>query len=284
MNANQSSRNRKYCLNEFIHSLVMGVVIVSLAACGGGGGGGGDNNDGEGGTGTDPDRVVNPDGPSSVGFISESWYINENAGTATISVNRSGDSSAAISVNYSTLGITATPELDYVDTAGTLTWEVNDTEPKDITVQINSDSEQEEPETIELQLSDAVDTQLGLAVATLTIEDAPPVACVTLEPTDITQNTTLTAPCYNVDEQRRRLNDELVAARNNPNITQKEMADLIAKDKDLKAIEEAMDPNTDLTVRMVVVKQPYKRNKDTGQLELDDPVITEYDVSEVKNL
>ncbi|BCM94044.1 hypothetical protein IAD21_05940 [Abditibacteriota bacterium] len=62
-----------------------------------------------------------------VGIASDNYTVNENGGTATITVTRSGDKSRAITVDYTTSNGTATQPNDYTFTSGTLTFNANQT-------------------------------------------------------------------------------------------------------------------------------------------------------------
>jgi fibronectin type 3 domain-containing protein len=144
-------------------------------------------------SGTTPD-------PSKVSFSSASYSVNETQSAVTITVERSGDLSEAISVDYSASALSATAGDDFTQTSGTLNWTATDSGSKTFSVQIAQDSQVESDETVQLTLSNpSATTSLGThATATLTITDAPAVSCIDLSPTDITTDTQLSAPCYNV--------------------------------------------------------------------------------------
>jgi hypothetical protein len=116
-------------------------------------------------------------------FNISNYGVNENGGTATITVLRGGGSAGTATVNYSTSngtatgGASCTNGVDYVPTSGTFTWNNGDTSVRQFTVVICNDGSNEEDETINLTLSNAGGTgSLGtLPTATLTIgnDDAP---------------------------------------------------------------------------------------------------------------
>ncbi len=139
--------------------------------------------------------------PSSVAFSSASFQVSEIAGGITITANRSGDISQAISVDYKVENGTAVDGQDFTSTAGTLNWAATDAAAKTFTVQILTDSAAESDETVNLSLlNPSVNTSLGAnATAILTIKDAVTAQCVDLQETDISQNTSLNLPCYNVN-------------------------------------------------------------------------------------
>jgi hypothetical protein len=103
-------------------------------------------------------------------FSAANYAINENQGTATITVTRSGDSSAAVSVNYATSNGTASAGTDYTAASGTLNFAIGQTTAT-FTVPILNDSAVENSETINLTLSNpSSGATLGSqATATLTI-------------------------------------------------------------------------------------------------------------------
>lgn len=86
-------------------------------------------------------------------FSSASYDVNENAGTATITVTRSGGSNGAVSVNYASSDDTATAGSDYSASAGTLSWAAGDTSDKTFSIPITTDILNEATETVLLELS-----------------------------------------------------------------------------------------------------------------------------------
>lgn len=134
-------------------------------------------------------------------FSATSYSVEETQTTANISVVRSGDLSEAVSVQYTATAQTATAGVDFAETSGTLNWAALDDEPKTFSIQIFNNAEAEDSETVNLSLSNPVNAALGSqSSAQLTITDAPTVSCIDLTPTAITSNTTLSQPCYNVND------------------------------------------------------------------------------------
>lgn len=116
--------------------------------------------------------------PGKLQLSSSNFTVNENQGTATITVNRTGGSDGAVSVNYATSNGTATAGSDYTATSGTLNFAAGETS-KTFTVPIIDDTAVEGSETINVTLSNpGGGATLGTpASATLTILDndsAPP--------------------------------------------------------------------------------------------------------------
>ncbi|MBU4153690.1 MAG: DUF1566 domain-containing protein [Proteobacteria bacterium] len=71
-----------------------------------------------------------------IAFPSASYSVNENAGTATITVSRTGGASKSVSVNYATSGGDAQVGTQYTATSGTLVWGIGDMTDKTFTVSI----------------------------------------------------------------------------------------------------------------------------------------------------
>ncbi|MEO1209023.1 MAG: Calx-beta domain-containing protein [Cyanobacteria bacterium J06638_20] len=108
--------------------------------------------------------------PGSLSFSSETYRVNEAAGTVTITVQRTGGRDGAVSVNYATQDGTAIAG-DYSSTSGTLTFGDRETQ-KTFTIAITDDAAEEDNETVRLRLSSPTDgADLGQAAATLTIRD-----------------------------------------------------------------------------------------------------------------
>jgi surface-anchored protein len=87
-------------------------------------------------------------------FDATSYQVNENAGTASVTVHRVEGSDGRLTVDYATSNGTATAGPDYTSASGTLTFEDQET-VKTITVPITNDSADEADETVNLTLSNA---------------------------------------------------------------------------------------------------------------------------------
>ena len=71
--------------------------------------------------------------------MAQSTYsVPPSAGSVSLTVNRKGAASAAISVSYSTSDDTAIAGTDYTATSGTLQWAENDSSPKTISVPVSN--------------------------------------------------------------------------------------------------------------------------------------------------
>lgn len=89
---------------------------------------------------------------STFDFTNANYTIDENSGTATITVSRSGANTGVVSVDYGISGRTAVAGSDFTDTSGTLTWADGDSADKTFSVAINDDGEFENDEIVELYL------------------------------------------------------------------------------------------------------------------------------------
>lgn len=89
--------------------------------------------------------------PGQVGFETTNYMVNEDAGTATITVSRTAGRRGAVSVSYSTADGTAQASLDYQSTSGVL--EFSDGEVfKTFSVPVIKDELREGSETVILKL------------------------------------------------------------------------------------------------------------------------------------
>ncbi|HEY0142229.1 MAG TPA: Calx-beta domain-containing protein [Thermoanaerobaculia bacterium] len=107
--------------------------------------------------------------PGSARFDSATYSTTENAGTATITVTRSGGSDGELTVDYSTGGGTATSGSDYDPASGTIVFADGDAAPKSFTISLVDDALVEGGETVDVTLTGA---SAGTpATATLSIAD-----------------------------------------------------------------------------------------------------------------
>ncbi len=120
-------------------------------------------------------RIIDDDAvDSSYAFASGNFNVNEEAGTVTITVQRSGNTSVVGSVSYATSNGTATTGSDYTATSGTLNFIAGQTSGT-FTIPITDDTEGERNETLNLTLSAPVAGTLGTQrTATVTIADNDP--------------------------------------------------------------------------------------------------------------
>jgi plastocyanin len=131
-----------------------GTVIVRDSSGGGGGGGGGTS-------GSGPGKLE----------LSSAYSVNENAGSASITVERTGGSDGAASVKIQTTPGSAKPGKDFTPRNGTLSWANGDQTPKTFAVPIKNDSAPEQDETFTIKLSKATGASMGTSSAAVTIHD-----------------------------------------------------------------------------------------------------------------
>ncbi|HYE66306.1 MAG TPA: Calx-beta domain-containing protein, partial [Pyrinomonadaceae bacterium] len=134
-------------------------------------------------------------------FSAATYNVNENvgAGTATITVLRTGGTGETISVNYATSNGTATAGSDYTNMTGTLTFASGETS-KTFTVPISNDSLHEGDETVNLTLSSPTNNSWldtpSTAVLNIIDDETPPYLTINdislPEPTTGTSNATFT--------------------------------------------------------------------------------------------
>ena len=142
--------------------------------------------------------------PGSIQFSSSTYSVNENGSNAIITATRTSGVSGAVSVTYSTTDGVATENTDYTSVSGTLTWADGDSADKTFNIPINNDTEQEENETLSVNLAGITGgASLGSSSATLTIID---------DDTSImlVETLSLSAASYSVDETVGTLNIEII--------------------------------------------------------------------------
>lgn len=128
-------------------------------------------------------------------FSSTTYQVSETGATALITVRRNGDSTQAVSVEYTTRINTgsATVDFDYTAVTGVLSWSAGDATVKTFLLPIKGDNVTEPAETVVLSLLKPVNAALASNIdATVTIQDA---VCNGVLDTDITQDTVITDSC-----------------------------------------------------------------------------------------
>jgi hypothetical protein len=115
-------------------------------------------------------------GAGVIKFDEVSFEVSEEAGSAVITVERSGGEDGAVSVHYATSDGTATAGQDYTAASGTLSWAAGDESAKTFTVPILNDTTAEGAETIQLTLSNptggaGIDPTRGTAVLRIQASD-----------------------------------------------------------------------------------------------------------------
>jgi len=110
--------------------------------------------------------------PGALSLAAASYTVSEAGGAISVVVNRSGGSTGAVSVAYTTANGSARAGSDYNAAGGTLVWNNGDAAPKTIRIPILNDTLRENAETILVRLSNVQTVALGaLASGTVTIID-----------------------------------------------------------------------------------------------------------------
>jgi large repetitive protein len=146
-------------------------------------------NTGSGGALSDTDTInITVIQGGILAFSSATYTVNEAAGTATITVNRTGGSNGTTKVDYTTSNGTATAGQDYTTASGQLTFN-NGVTTQTFTVPITSDALDEADETINLTLSNVTGSgDLGSpATAVLTITDDDPQPSLSINDATVTE-------------------------------------------------------------------------------------------------
>lgn len=107
--------------------------------------------------------------PGVMGFNSPTFTVNQNAGTATITVTRTNGTDGIVSVNYATTNGTATNGINFNNVSGTLTFNAG-VASRTFTIPIINGTTVQPDKTVILSLSTATGgAQLGQSNAVLTI-------------------------------------------------------------------------------------------------------------------
>ncbi|HEY9907903.1 MAG TPA: DUF4347 domain-containing protein [Thermosynechococcaceae cyanobacterium] len=118
--------------------------------------------------------VLDDDAAPTIDFAQPNFNVNEDNGTATVTLRRSGNTSSPSSVQVTTSDGTALANSDYTAASGTVTFAIGET-VKTFAVAILNDITGERNETINLTLSNAVGAGLATQTTTLlTIADDDP--------------------------------------------------------------------------------------------------------------
>jgi len=119
--------------------------------------------------------ILDDDNAGQLSISPTATSVDEGAGTVTLTVNRTGGTDGAVSVDFATANGSATAGSDYVANTGTLNF-ANGVGSQTITVSISEDSLNESDETFTVTLSNVGGgASLGANVSTVTIldNDAP---------------------------------------------------------------------------------------------------------------
>jgi len=115
---------------------------------------------------------------------SGSYSVAQNAGSMTVSVNRTGGSSGAISVGYATTNGTAIAGTDFSAATGTLNWADGDASPKSVSIPISNTTPYVDSKTFTVALTNAGSGAMvgtpNSATVTIVGDKAAPVGSVEL--------------------------------------------------------------------------------------------------------
>ena len=122
-------------------------------------------------------------GAGTIQFSAATYSVGENAGTATVTVTRTGGSSGAVSVTFATSNGTATAPGDYTAVSPiTVSFANGDTASKTVNIPISDDTTVEANETVNLALTSPTGgATLGspsTAVLTITDNDVAPAGTI----------------------------------------------------------------------------------------------------------
>jgi uncharacterized repeat protein (TIGR01451 family)/uncharacterized delta-60 repeat protein len=141
--------------------------------------------------------IVDNDSPNGrLNFSSATYSTNENAGVATITVNRSGGSQGLLSVIYASSNGTAVAGVDYTSVSNVLTWNPNDVTPKTFNVPLNDDQLVNGPRTVNLRLRSPTVNGVTNANVLGSISNA----VLTIQDDDAYGTVAFTRAVYNVNE------------------------------------------------------------------------------------
>jgi hypothetical protein len=140
------------------------------------------------------DNDVAPAG--TLQFSAATYTVNENGGSATITVTRTGGSAGAVGATVATSNGTATAGSDYTAVSQSVSFANNDTASKTVSVPIINNGAVEPSETVNLVLSNptggATVGSPGSAVLTI-IDDDSTSPAITVSPTTIARGSSVTA-------------------------------------------------------------------------------------------
>ena len=98
--------------------------------------------------------IISEDVPDEISMLQSNLSVSEDAGSAQVSVARTGSLAGVVSVNYATFSGSAIEVEDFEGTTGTLTFAAGDAGPQTISIPVVDDGLNEPGETFEVRLSD----------------------------------------------------------------------------------------------------------------------------------
>jgi len=132
--------------------------------------------------------------------------VAENAGTVTLTVQRKGDTSGTLEIDYATTDVSAVQGHDYIGATGTLYWAGGDATEKSFTITIIDDGHFEINETFIVTLISPVNGE-NLDNATIIIKDNEPTDCAAVTEIPSTECEALIAFYNSTDGANWNYND-----------------------------------------------------------------------------
>lgn len=129
--------------------------------------------------------LIQPLNAGALEFAGTPLSVAENAGTATIVVNRIGGSDGELTADYALSGGTATAGVDYNAVSGTLVWADGDAQPKSFGIPILDNTALDGDRTVNVALTPGVDGADPI-VETLAIVDDDQPSAIGFTVTDLT--------------------------------------------------------------------------------------------------
>ena len=141
------------------------------------------------------------DAPSQVNLVSQAISVSEGAGSLAVGVQRFGNRDEEITVGYRIIPVTAEAGIDFLAEDGMLTWQSNESGIQSFDIQLLTDFNLEQSETLTVELFDpSSNTMIGsISETTITIENNP-FSCSELTSGDLSNSVTLNDTCYTVAE------------------------------------------------------------------------------------
>jgi len=96
-----------------------------------------------------------------VALSAPTYTVAQNAGSVTVTVDRTGGSSGWAAVAYATANGTAVAGSDYTSERGVLTWAAGDAAPKSFTIPISNAKPFAGKKTLAVAIASAIDARLG---------------------------------------------------------------------------------------------------------------------------
>jgi Calx-beta domain len=96
-----------------------------------------------------------------VALSAPTYTVTQNAGSVTVTVNRTGGSNGWAAVDYATANGTAIAGTDYTSERGMLAWASGDAAPKSFTIPISNAKPFSGKKTLAVAIASAIDARLG---------------------------------------------------------------------------------------------------------------------------